>query len=298
LATQLADYEVTGSVLEDGTTPCLRARRPARLGGDNGAVTIWILGPLARTPWPAARSRLEPIAAVRGDSLPDWLEAGIADWAQRPVVWVSAATPVTTTLASPPAGMDVRAQLRAIASAARGAHALHEQGQLHGAICPQAVAIVGSDQAGSEASGGPGTTAGGEGANLSYSAAAVLAPPSLADGGRPVAQVGYPPLAFMDPQLLRGAGGRWSDIWALGATAHQVVAGSPPYQGLEEVAVVQAISRLLTGPAPVLGQLPGAVNDLIASCLSIDPADRPSTAREVADRLEEAAGTWPGAASQ
>ena len=100
MASQLADYEITSSVLEDGTMPCLRARRPARLGGDSAPVTIWILGPLARTPWTAARSRLEPVAAVRGDNLPQWLEAGVADWAQRPVIWVSASTAVTGTLAS------------------------------------------------------------------------------------------------------------------------------------------------------------------------------------------------------
>ena len=284
MASQLADYEITSSVLEDGTTPCLRARRPARLGGDNAPVTIWILGPLARTPWTLARSRLEPVAAVRGDNLPKWLEAGVADWAQRPVIWVSASTAVSGTLASPPPGMDVAAQLRAIAAAARGAHSLHEQGQLHGAICPQAIALVSTDQ------GGP--PVGDVGTTGTASNAAVLAPPSLANGERPVAQVGYPPLAFMDPQLLRGEGGRWSDIWALGATVHQVVAGSAPFQGIEEVPVVQALSRLLTAPAPGLGQLPAGVAELVASCLAVDPAVRPPTASDVATRLDEAAAKW------
>jgi eukaryotic-like serine/threonine-protein kinase len=285
LASQLADYEITSSVLEDGTMPCLRARRPARLGGDSTPVTIWILGPLARTPWTAARSRLEPVAAVRGDNLPQWLEAGVADWAQRPVIWVSASTPVTGTLAAVPPGMEVPAQLRAIASAARGAHALHEQGQLHGAICPQAVALVTKDQSDLGAFGGVGTT------GVGATADAVLAPPSLA-GERPVAQVGYPPLAYIDPQLLRGQGGRWSDIWALGATVHQVVAGTAPFQGIEEVPVVQALSRLLMAPVPVLGDLPTPVADLVSSCLSLDPANRPATARDVADRLDAAAMTW------
>jgi hypothetical protein len=282
LASQLADYEITSSILEDGTLPCLRARRPARLGGDGAPATIWILGPLARTPWAAARSRLEPVASVRGDNLPQWLEAGVAEWAQRPVIWVSASTPVTGTLASAPPGMDVPAQLRAIAAAARGAHALHEQGQLHGAICPQAVALVTREQ----------TDFGGLGATGAASNAdAVLAPPSLANE-RPVAQVGYPPLAYIDPQLLRGQGGRWSDIWALGATIHQVVAGSAPFQGIEEVPVVQALSRLLMAPAPVLGNVPAPVADLVSSCLSVDPANRPTTARDVADRLDAAAMTW------
>jgi eukaryotic-like serine/threonine-protein kinase len=283
LASQLADYEITSSVLEDGTVPCLRARRPARLGGDSAPVTIWILGPLARTPWTVARSRVEPVAAIHGSNLPQWLEAGVAEWAQRPVIWVSATTPVTGTLASPPPGMDVPAQLRAVASAARGAHSLHEQGQLHGAICPQAIALVASDQSDG------GALSGAAFAGAGPSGTAVLAPPSLASGERPVAQVGYPPLAFMDPQLLRGEGGRWSDIWALGATVHQVVTGSPPFQGIEEVPVVQALSRLLMAPAPALGQLPGPIADVVATCLAVDPAVRPPTARDVADRLDEAA---------
>ena len=147
------------------------------------------------------------MAAIHGNNLPQWLEAGVAEWAQRPVIWVSATTPVTGTLASPPPGMDVPAQLRAVASAARGAHSLHEQGQLHGAICPQAIALIASDQSDGGAFSGAAVAGAGP------SGAAVLAPPSLASGDRPVAQVGYPPLAFMDPQLLRGEGGRWSDIW-------------------------------------------------------------------------------------
>ena len=79
---------------------------------------------------------------------------------------------------------------------------------------------------------------------------------------------------------------------ALGATIHQVVAGSAPFQGIEEVPVVQALSRLLMAPAPVLGDLPAPVADLVTSCLSVDPANRPTTARDVADRLDAAAMTW------
>lgn len=286
MASQIADYEITSSVLEDRTAPCFRARRPQRLGGGDAPVTIWILGPLARTPWAAARVRLEPVASVRADNLPTWLEAGIAEWAQRPVVWVSASTAVTGTLVSPPPGMDMPARLRAIAAAARGAHVLHEHGQLHGAICPHAVALVASGP------NGQGTGSEFRSASEDVPASAVLSPPSLADGRAPLAQVGYPPLAYIDPQLLRGEGGRWSDIWALGATVHQVVTGSVPFQGLEELPVVQALSALLTEPAPTLGEMPDAVSEVVAGCLSVDPANRPTTASEVAEHLDEAASKW------
>jgi eukaryotic-like serine/threonine-protein kinase len=277
LASQVADYEITSSVLEDRTAPCLRARRPQRLGGGDAPVTIWVLGPLARTSWAAARARLEPAASVRDEHLPAWLEAGVAEWAQRPVVWVSAATAVAGTLASPPPGLDMPARLRAIASAARGAHALHEHGQVHEAICPQSVALV--------ATGASGTPDNGP-------TSAVLSPPALANGQAPLAQVGYPPLGYVDPQLLRGEGGRWSDIWALGATVHQVVTGSVPFPGLDELPVVQALSTLLSVPAPTLGAVPDAVSEVVAECLSVDPADRPATASEVAERLDEAASKW------
>jgi hypothetical protein len=286
LASQVADYEIMSSVLEDRTAPCLRARKPPRLGGGDTPVTVWVLGPLARTSWAAARTRLEPIASVRNDSLPAWLEAGVADWAQRPVVWVSASTAVTGTLASPPPELDVPGRLRAIACAARGAHALHEHGQLHGAICPQAVALVTigphNDAVPAELRSIGGNGTGG----------AVLAPPALANGQAPLAQVGYPPLAYLDPQLSRGEGGRWSDIWALGATVHQVVTGSLPFPGLDELPVVEALSRLLSAPTPVLGRVPATVSEVVARCLSVDPANRPATASEVAERLDEAAAKW------
>jgi len=282
LASQVADYEITSIVADDGTLPCLRARPPARLGDSATQSTIWVLGPLARTAWAVALARLEPVAAVRSKGLPNWLEAGVGEWGQRPVIWVSATVAVTGTLAAPPPDLDVPSRLRAVAAVARGAHALHEHGQIHGAICPQAVALTAPDHPGQA-----GLTPAAAGA-----ADAVLAPPSLSNGETPVAQVGYPPLAYVDPQILRGEGGRWSDVWALGATIHQVVTGSAPFPGMEDLPVVQALAQLLTAPAPARRELPVAVSSLVAACLALDPADRPSTAEEVARRLDEAAANW------
>ena len=289
MASQVADYEITGPAFDERVLPCLSARRPARLGG--GDATVWVLGPSARVPWDAARARLEAVAAVQSPQLPSWIEAGTGEWAQRPVVWVSAATKVAGTLASPPVGMSTADKLRAVAAAARAAHALHERGQLHGAICPQAVALVSlqpnvSPSGFAEAPGAPAA------APSNGALRGMLAPPSLADGRQPVAHVGYPPLGYADPQLLRGEGGRWSDIWGLGATVHQVVSGSPPFPGLEDLPVVQGLTRLLSVPSPSQQQLPGQVATLVGACLSADPLDRPATAKDVADQLEDAAARW------
>lgn len=266
MASQVADYDITGPALNERVLPCIPVRRPARLGG--GAATVWVLGPLARAPWGPVRARLEAMAAVRSEYLPSWLEAGPGEWAERPVIWVSAAVDVACTLASPPPDMQVPVKLRALAAAARAAHALHEHGQLHGAICPQAVVVRPGDSG------------------------ALLGPPSLADGQQPAAHVGYPPLGYADPQLLRGEGGRWSDIWSLGATLRQVLTGSPPFPGIDEQPVVQALARLLATPSPVPASLPEQVAQLASSCLSPDPADRPLTAKDVAEQLEGAADKW------
>jgi serine/threonine-protein kinase len=96
----------------------------------------------------------------------------------------------------------------------------------------------------------------------------------------------------MDPQLLRGEGGRWSDIWALGATAHHALTGAAPFPGIEDLPVVEALAQLLVAPVPARRELPAAVSALVASCLALDPADRPTTAEEVARHLDEAAANW------
>ncbi|HMK97459.1 MAG TPA: hypothetical protein VK425_07925, partial [Acidimicrobiales bacterium] len=268
---------------EDSALPVLRARRPARLGGGEQGATIWALGPLSRAPWPAARLRLEQVAAVRSQWLPDWLEAGVGEWGQRPVVWLSAATPVSGTLASPGPDMAPPARLRAVAAAARGANDLHERGLLHAAICPQAVALV----AAAREPASPRSP-------LGEDVSAVLAPPALADGAQPLLQVGYPPIGFVDPQLLRGEAGRWSDVWALGATAQYALTGSSPYPGIEELPVVRALVQLLAvpPPTPASAELPGPLSELVTSCLAPDPEARPGSAQEVAERLEEIAAKW------
>jgi hypothetical protein len=61
---------------------------------------------------------------------------------------------------------------------------------------------------------------------------------------------------------------------------------------MEDLPVVQALAQLLTAPAPARRELPVAVSSLVAACLALDPADRPSTAEEVARRLDEAAANW------
>lgn len=299
MAGQVADYEITKIISGDGVLPVFQARRPGRLGGGDRAVSVWVLGPLSRTPWPVARDRLEPVAAVRAKQLPQWLEAGTGEWAQRLVIWVSADDVITGTLASAGQQMGPPARLRAVAGAARAAHALHESGQLHAAICPESVALAMSSDGQPAAVGGsygapaPSTGYVPAGFDPGSQPVPVLAPPSLANGSQPLAQVGYPPVGYVDPQLLRGEPGRWSDIWALGAVARYAVTGSCPFPGIEDLPVVRALAQLLEVPAPAPAEIPHPLSELVARCLARDPEARPATAEEVAAQLEEAAAAWP-----
>ncbi|MGC8628441.1 MAG: hypothetical protein ACP5VR_13000, partial [Acidimicrobiales bacterium] len=77
-----------------------------------------------------------------------------------------------------------------------------------------------------------------------------------------------------------------------------VATGSPPFQGLGDIPVVQALSRQLEPPLPALAPLPSAISTLVNSCLATGPADRPQTAAEVADALEQAAARWDRAEAQ
>lgn len=95
--------------------------------------------------------------------------------------------------------------------------------------------------------------------------------------------------AYMAPEQARGdirADVR-SDIYSLGATLFELISGRPPHVGPTSIAT---LARLVTAPAPrlseVLANVPPELDELIDRMLQSDPAQRPSSAREVALKLE------------
>ncbi len=102
--------------------------------------------------------------------------------------------------------------------------------------------------------------------------------------------VGTP--AYMAPEQARGDGkidGR-ADLYALGATLFELIAGRPPHDGPTPIAI---LARLVTTPAPrlseVIDDIPQRLDDLIASLLATAPGDRPASAADVARQLRELA---------
>jgi hypothetical protein len=98
--------------------------------------------------------------------------------------------------------------------------------------------------------------------------------------------VGTP--AYMAPEQARGDGpvDARADIYALGATLFELLAGRPPHVGPTPIAT---LARLVTTPAPRVSdffpEVSSALDELVGCLLATSPEDRCQTADEVAERL-------------
>ena len=94
--------------------------------------------------------------------------------------------------------------------------------------------------------------------------------------------------AYMAPEQARGDEGvnARADLYALGATLFEMIAGRPPHIGPTPIAI---LARLVTTPPPRLSDIypdvSPALDDLMAELLATDPQERPKDAGTAADRL-------------
>jgi eukaryotic-like serine/threonine-protein kinase len=99
-------------------------------------------------------------------------------------------------------------------------------------------------------------------------------------------------ILYMAPEQAAGdpdIDGR-ADIYSLGITAYEMLAGTAPFAALGPRAMLTA--RLTLAPPPlskIRKDVPAGLERLIARCLAIDPADRPQTAAELVEALEDPA---------
>ena len=93
--------------------------------------------------------------------------------------------------------------------------------------------------------------------------------------------------AYLAPEQVRGEpAGPAADLWALGVTLYEMLAGRRPFDGDTPAAVLEGI--LATTPEPLASaapHTPPALAALVARLLARDPNDRPASAATVARAL-------------
>lgn len=92
----------------------------------------------------------------------------------------------------------------------------------------------------------------------------------------------------------RGEIGSAADVWGFGVTLYEALSGRLPFPEGAGKSAPDASARypqLVTDPAPLQGDLPAALGEIVMRCLSRESAARP-TAREFVATLEPVAETF------
>lgn len=173
------------------------------------------------------------------------------------------------SLAAPRQPLTRERVLRAVAQAARAAHALHEAGVVHRSIKPENVLLDGDH------------------ARLSdLGLAQALSSGQTVTGLGPIGAVEY-----LEPAiLLGGRGSRASDVWSLGVTLHRALTGQGVFGELPPDDALVAVRTVLSSRPQVDPDLEPGVADLVRRCLAPSAEDRPHDALTLAEELESVAG--------
>jgi len=96
--------------------------------------------------------------------------------------------------------------------------------------------------------------------------------------------------AYMSPEQAEGSSAlldRRSDVYSLGATLYDLIAGRPPFIGPNALAV---LTQVMYDDAPALRRIrkgvPVQLETIVMTCLQRDPARRYESARELGDDLQ------------
>ena len=259
--TRIADYEL-GEWLGDGNHGSFyRTRPPPRLGVDHDLIAIKVIdGRATDDEFRRFENELRIFASVRSPYLVGLLDAG-HDGGR---LYYAMEYFPRGSLGQPTEPPDRPTVFRAVADAARGAHALHEVGVAHRDIKPDNVMLV---------------DGGGRLSDLGL--AQVLNPGQTVTGRGPIGSIEY-----MEPGMVRGEqASRASDVWALGATLHKALCGRSVFGEIPTADVLSALRHILQTEPQVDPSLPGDVAAVIRQCLAA-AEERPATAEELADRIE------------
>jgi eukaryotic-like serine/threonine-protein kinase len=241
------------------------AYRPKRLPVSAEYVAVKVLsGGSSQDVFRWAHRELAAFAAVNSPYLVTLYDAG----QQGEEVYYSMEYLPGGSLIQPAEPPDRATALKAMADASRAAHALHEAGIAHRDIKPGNVLLH------------PG---GAKLADLGLSH--VLSPGITITRMGPAGDIGY-----LDPCLIRGdRPSRASDVFSLGATLHYALTGEELYGPLPEDDPLLAMRRVVSHPPEIATGLDPEAREVVAWAIAPDPAKRPATALQLAERIDELA---------
>lgn len=259
---QIADYRLEELLGEGNHGRFYKAAPPPRLRSDEEWVAVKVLdGQAVEDEFRRFENELRLFASVRSPYLVELLDAGQHLGA---LFYVTRFYPLGS-LAAPTRPVETPDVVRAVADAARGAHALHEVGVAHRDIKPSNVMLV---------------EGGGRLGDLGL--AQVLNPGQTVTGRGPIGAI-----EFMEPGVVRGEkASRSSDVWALGVTLHKALTGRSVFGSIPDRDVLSALRHILNATPEVAAELPEALAGVIGRCIAPAHQDRPATAAELADELE------------
>lgn len=238
------------------------AYRPQRLPADTEFVAVKVLsGPNSHDTFGRATRELAAFASVRSPYLVTLYDVG----QQGDDLYYSMEYLPAGSLADAIGSLPPGQVLTAVADAARAADALHEAGIAHNDIKPGNVMLHDSQ------------------AKLSDLGISQLLTPGMTVTG--IGSTGS--VEFVDPAVIRGEEpGRASDIFALGATLHRALTGTGLYGDLPSGNTMLAMRQVMSQKPVISSHLPADVRTVIAAAIDQDPAARPGTAAELAERIE------------
>ena len=93
-------------------------------------------------------------------------------------------------------------------------------------------------------------------------------------------------LRYMAPERFRGISDRRGDIYSLGATLYELLTLRPPFEGSDQIRLIEQIRSKQPSPPRHLGQsIPRDLETIVMKALGKDPKERFGSAGELAEEL-------------
>lgn len=261
----IADYELVDVIGRGNHGVFHRARPPQRLGLDAEFVALKVLEHNATdADFSRLATELQVFSSVQSPHLVTLYDAGQQDGR---LFYVMRFYPQQSLGHN--GALDAATVIRAVADAARGAHALHEVGVVHRDIKPENIMLED-----------------GRGYLADLGLAQVWAPGMTTTGVGPIGSI-----EFMEPDIVYGERAmRTSDVWSLAITLHVALTGAGCYGEIPQGSVLDAFRHVLHTDPIISDDVAPAVRAVIQRALAPQRGQRHPTALAFAQELEQAGG--------